>query len=172
MLWVVPQTSSSVHFFVEVVLGFNVPVNNLTMVMSRRSVGLTIFFLGRLRPKRLTNRTYLVHILSPVTDNCPSWISGRERMAIEIISWPISMKECFAGLVDLTCDCLNARPHVFIMGQLFFVKKPSECLRIKMSVWKLRIIRVLTLCVYGVSLLRMAELECPENHCLHSWILE
>ena len=28
---------------------------------------------------------YLEHILSPVTDNCPSWISERERMAIEIV---------------------------------------------------------------------------------------
>ena len=37
---------------------------------------------------------YLVHILLPVTDNCPSLISGRERMAIEIISWPNSTKEC------------------------------------------------------------------------------
>ena len=25
---------------------------------------------------------------SPVTDNCSSWISGRGRMAVEIISWP------------------------------------------------------------------------------------
>ena len=33
-------------------------------------------------------------ILWPVTDNCPSWIRGRERKAKEIISWPISMKEC------------------------------------------------------------------------------
>ena len=33
--------------------------------------------------------------LSPVTDNCPSWIGGRERMAIDIISWPISTKECY-----------------------------------------------------------------------------
>ena len=37
---------------------------------------------------------YLVHILSPVTDNCPTWISGRERMATEMVSWPISTKEC------------------------------------------------------------------------------
>ena len=29
----------------------------------------------------------LVHILSPETDNCPSWISGRERMTIENIWW-------------------------------------------------------------------------------------
>ena len=35
-----------------------------------------------------------VHIPSPVTDICPSWISGRERMPVEIISWPISTKQC------------------------------------------------------------------------------
>ena len=35
-----------------------------------------------------------MHILSPETDNCPSWISGRERMTVENISWPISTKEC------------------------------------------------------------------------------
>ena len=35
-----------------------------------------------------------MHILSPETDNCPSWISGRERMTVENISWTISTKEC------------------------------------------------------------------------------
>ena len=30
--------------------------------------------------KRLTS---IVHILSPETDNCPSWISGRERITLE-----------------------------------------------------------------------------------------
>ena len=30
----------------------------------------------------------------PDTDNCPSWISGRERMTAENISWSISTKEC------------------------------------------------------------------------------
>ena len=35
-----------------------------------------------------------MHILSPETDNCPSWISRRERMTVENISWSISMKEC------------------------------------------------------------------------------
>ena len=29
-----------------------------------------------------------MHILSPVTDSCSSWISGRGRMAVEIFSWP------------------------------------------------------------------------------------
>ena len=35
-----------------------------------------------------------MHILSPKTDNCPSWISGRERMTVENISWSVSTKEC------------------------------------------------------------------------------
>ena len=34
-----------------------------------------------------------MHILSPETDNCPSWISGRERMTVENISWSIPTKE-------------------------------------------------------------------------------
>ena len=29
-----------------------------------------------------------MHILSSVTDNCSSWISGRGRMAVEMFSWP------------------------------------------------------------------------------------
>ena len=41
--------------------------------------------------KRLTS---IVHILSRETDNCPSWISGRERMTAENISWSISTTEC------------------------------------------------------------------------------
>ena len=35
-----------------------------------------------------------MHILPPETDNCPSWICGRERMTVENISWSISTKEC------------------------------------------------------------------------------
>ena len=35
-----------------------------------------------------------MHILSPETDNCPSWICGRERMTVENSSWSISTKEC------------------------------------------------------------------------------
>ena len=29
----------------------------------------------------------IVHVLSPETDNCSSWISGRERTTVEYISW-------------------------------------------------------------------------------------
>ena len=35
-----------------------------------------------------------MHILSPETDNCPSWISGRERMTVENISQSMSTKVC------------------------------------------------------------------------------
>ena len=34
-----------------------------------------------------------MHILLSETDNYPSWISGRERMTVENISWSISTKE-------------------------------------------------------------------------------
>ena len=37
-----------------------------------RSVNLTTLFRGRLRPPNRLINQYFVHILSPVTDNCPS----------------------------------------------------------------------------------------------------
>ena len=46
-----------------------------------------------------------VHNLLPETDNCLSWISGRERMTVENISWSISMEECCQ-----TWRGLNPRP--------------------------------------------------------------
>ena len=41
---------------------------------------------------------------SKETDNCPTWISGKERMTMENISWSISMKECcrLAGVKPAT----------------------------------------------------------------------
>ena len=35
-----------------------------------------------------------MHILFPETDNCPFWISRREKMTVENISWSIFKKEC------------------------------------------------------------------------------
>ena len=52
---------------------------------------------------------YVVHILSPKTDNCPSWISRRERMAIEKLNnamWP-SFK-----LEILPATCLKVQTSV------------------------------------------------------------
>ena len=56
------------------------------------SVYLITLFLDELSP--LSGKPEFVHIHVPETDNCPSWISRRERMTIENISWSISMKEC------------------------------------------------------------------------------
>ena len=70
------------------VLRFYGPVNPMGSCWAW-SVYLTTRLLGRLSPV-----TSIVHILLPETDNCPSWISGRERMTVENISWSISTKEC------------------------------------------------------------------------------
>ena len=52
-----------------------------------RSVNLATLFLGK-PPGKFTSLPVLNTILSPVTDNCPSWISGRERMVVEMFLWP------------------------------------------------------------------------------------
>ena len=69
------------------VLRFYGPVNPMGLFRAW-SVYLTTRLLGR------PVLTSILHILSPETDNCRSWISGRERMTVENISWSISMKEC------------------------------------------------------------------------------
>ena len=59
--------------------------------------------LSRLSTESMVN-VYWVHglstegILLPVTDNCITWISSWVEMPLEMISWPISIKECFAGV--------------------------------------------------------------------------
>ena len=61
-----------------------------TQLRSCRACHLTYshIFLDRLSP---LFPLVLVHILWPV-NNCPSWISKRGRMIIDMISWSISMK--------------------------------------------------------------------------------
>ena len=71
------------------VLRFYGPVNPMGSCRAR-SIYLTTRLLGRLSPLS----TSIVQILSPETDNCPSWISGRERITVENISWTIPTKEC------------------------------------------------------------------------------
>ena len=43
---------------------------------------------------------------SPETGNCPSWISRREKMTIENISWSIFTKECCQPSMGQTCNLL------------------------------------------------------------------
>ena len=47
-----------------------------------------------------------MRILSPETDSCLSWISGRERMTVENIWWSISTKECCQPGGDQTHNLL------------------------------------------------------------------
>ena len=74
------------------VLRFYGPVNPMGSCRAR-SVYLTTRLLSRLRPLSGYIVISIMHILSPETDNCPSWISGRERMTVENISWSCT-KEC------------------------------------------------------------------------------
>ena len=73
------------------VLRFYGPFNPNGVMSSAVSLPNHMFTGQAKSSKQLTS---IVHILSPETDNCPSWISGRERMTIENISWSISTKEC------------------------------------------------------------------------------
>ena len=79
-------TSGSKLYFCLFVLQFYGPVNPSGSCQVQ-SFYLTTLFTSR----RLAS---IVHILSPETDNCPFWISARERMTIANISWSISTKEC------------------------------------------------------------------------------
>ena len=42
-----------------------------------------------------------MHILSLVTENKPSWINGRRKMTVEIISWSISTRVCDQARIEL-----------------------------------------------------------------------
>ena len=66
------------------VLGFYSPVNPMGLCRARSVLSNHIFTGQAKSSKWLTS---IVHILLPETDNCPSWISGRERMTSENISW-------------------------------------------------------------------------------------
>ena len=78
-------------FFFFLSWDFTVPVNTIGSCRARPAY-LTTLLLGRLCP--LSGQPVSVHIISPETDNCPSWISGRDRLTEENISWSISTKEC------------------------------------------------------------------------------
>ena len=82
--------------------------------------------------KRLTS---IVHILSPETDNCPSWISGRERMtadffwiktkicAIYIIVENISSNMRIEILCSLVANIVQNRVHMYMYFSGVFMYK-------------------------------------------------
>ena len=57
----------------------------------------------------------IVHIPSPETDNCPSWISGRERMAVENI---------YANRQDI--DQFNSCAVLLLVDKLSSIELVSE----------------------------------------------
>ena len=63
------------------------------------------FFLGRRSP--LSGLPVLGHIVSPETDNCPTWISKRKKN-VENMPWSVSVRECLvldpAGIKSVPSD--------------------------------------------------------------------
>ena len=79
------------------VKGLSTIIKRLVSSAKRRMfepISVTISLMYNKNNKGSKRLSSIVHILSPETDNCPSWISGRERMTVENISWSISTKEC------------------------------------------------------------------------------
>ena len=70
-----------------------------------------------------------MHILSPETDNCPSWISGRERMTVENILWsnlqermlPNPQRSSWIRFWWRCRKCLPIKPHFYRAGLIFQV---------------------------------------------------
>ena len=83
------------------VLRFYSPLNPMGSCRAQ-SVYRTTLYLGRLSPLS----TSIVHIQFARTDNCIYWISRRERMTVENISWSISTKECCQPSGVQTCNLL------------------------------------------------------------------
>ena len=66
----IPRTRTGPTWTESITKYRNISIHRTIKLMTRHlSVGL--------------RRPILVHIHSPVTDNCPSWISGRERMTVD-----------------------------------------------------------------------------------------
>ena len=82
-------------------VGLLLPFDIFFRSFRARSVNQSTFVLGKPLTQFYQN---LVHILSLVTDNCPCWIRGREKMVVESFSWPNSTKACWR-----TCGT-NPRP--------------------------------------------------------------
>ena len=85
--------------------------------------------------------------LLPVTDNCLSWISGRERMTAEMISWSISIKIMWPSWdldlwpLDLQSDVLwtaieNSWPETLRTPSLIFIQRSIVYLFCDLLLWR------------------------------------
>ena len=70
------------------------------LLMGTHNTCIVLYCIAVFRPSQLNGScrarslTSIVRSLLKDTDNCPSWISGMERMTVENLSWSISTKEC------------------------------------------------------------------------------
>ena len=95
-----------------------------------------------------------MHTLSPENDNCPSCISGRERMTVENISWSISTKEYCRPrrVLSLVPSILWWWPfqYIFFSVVLFFGTCVLICIhnrKLKTSHTNFEIYTILTICI-------------------------
>ena len=112
------------HYFMNTCwFEFYGPVTTIK-VMSGWSSNLLRPFLGGLHPQ--SSWPVLVHILSSVTDNCFSWISGTGT--IEMISWSMFMKSvCPSWGSNL--QLLNLQPDVLTHTGILWHLKKKWCAR-------------------------------------------
>ena len=70
-----------------------------------------------------------MHILSPETDNCPSWISGRERMTVVVVVVAVVVEVIYLFKCHTSCMlhcytfCLNMR----IIQFMYIHLSPFTC---------------------------------------------
>ena len=95
----------SPYLYCLFVLRFYGPFNTLGSCRAW-SVYLATLLLGsEVISSRLTS--IVLHIFLQETDNCLSWISRRERMTVENISWSTSTEDCFQPGRGQTRNLLN-----------------------------------------------------------------
>ena len=74
-----------------------------------------------------------MHIVSPLTDNCSSWISGRGRMVVEMFSWPsLHERMCRtwgsnSGPLAFQADKLPSKLPRQVQGQWIVQSRSLSC---------------------------------------------
>ena len=95
---------------------FNYPVNTIKVMLSWPVYLTTLFSWAGL--VLYADNQHLRIFFLPETDNCFSWISRRERMTIENISWSIFTNECCKTRSDQTSDLLiTSQMHICLSHQ-------------------------------------------------------
>ena len=107
----------------------------------------------------------IVQILLPETDNCPSWISGRERMNVENISWSISTKEwCWPGGGHQS----NAHPTKPMRPTFYMLRKGIQIFRVNTILcisWEIHFIFWHTSCLINLLIPSRMRIQLSHRAC-------